>query len=131
MPSSLPCRTKSSFPFRAKTISRLSSPRTKPSPISCPIVSLSAGWNYTSNGGVLPAHSISPSPPACRAQWNLFNGFRDYYSVKSADQTIEQQKQLIFDLEQTVLLDVVQTYYAILTSEQSVEVLSNSLHGAG
>jgi outer membrane protein TolC len=91
-----------------------------------PNLSLSAGWNYASNGGVLPAHdqAFTASAPG---EWNLFNGFRDYYSVKSADQTIEQQKQLIFDLKQTVLLDVVQTYYAILTSEQSVEVLSNSL----
>jgi multidrug efflux system outer membrane protein len=47
--------------------------------------------------------------------------------VKSADQSIEQQKQLVFDLEQTVLLDVAQSYYQVLTSEQSVEVLANSL----
>ena len=59
--------------------------------------------------------------------WNLFNGFRDYYSVKAAGATIDQQKQLIFDLKQTVLLDVAQAYYQVLTSEQSVDVLSNSL----
>jgi len=91
-----------------------------------PSVSLSAGWSYQSQGAVLPRHfqSLDANVPG---QWNLFNGFRDYYNLKSADQTIEQQKQLILDGEQTVLLDVAQTYYAVLTNEQSVDVLANSL----
>jgi outer membrane protein len=91
-----------------------------------PSVSLSAGWSYQSQGAIVPRHSqdLAANVPG---QWNLFNGFRDYYSLKSADQTIEQQKQLILDGEQTVLLDVAQTYYQVLTSEQSVDVLSNSL----
>jgi outer membrane protein len=91
-----------------------------------PQVSLSANWTYQSQGAILPRHyqSLDASVPGT---WNLFNGFRDYYNVKSADQTIEQQKQLILDGEQTVLLDVAQTYYAILTNEQSVDVLTNSL----
>jgi outer membrane protein TolC len=74
----------------------------------------------------LPHHSQS-ADASIPGQWNLFNGFRDYYNMKAADQTIEQQKQLIFDAEQTVLLDVAQTYFTVLTSEQSVDVLSNSL----
>jgi outer membrane protein len=91
-----------------------------------PSVSLSAGWSYQSQGAVLPRHSqdLAANVPG---QWNLFNGFRDYYNLKSADQTIEQQKQLILDGEQTVLLDVAQTYYSVLTNEQSVDVLANSL----
>ncbi|MGD0390010.1 MAG: TolC family protein [Tepidisphaeraceae bacterium] len=91
-----------------------------------PTVSFSAGWSYQSNGAVSPRHSQSLDA-SIPGQWNLFNGFRDYYNMKAADQTIEQQKQLIFDAEQTVLLDVAQTYYTVLTSEQSVDVLSNSL----
>ncbi|MGD0767402.1 MAG: TolC family protein [Tepidisphaeraceae bacterium] len=91
-----------------------------------PTVSLSAGWSYQSNGAVSPRHSQS-ADASIPGQWNLFNGFRDYYNVKAADQTIEQQKQLIFDAEQTVLLDVAQTYFSVLTGEQSVDVLSNSL----
>jgi outer membrane protein len=61
------------------------------------------------------------------ASMNLFNGFRDYHSLKAADATIEQRRQLVLDLQQTVLLDVAQTYYQVLTSEQSVEVLTNSV----
>jgi outer membrane protein len=60
-------------------------------------------------------------------QINLFNGFRDYHALKAADATIEQQKQLTLDLQQTILLDVAQTYYQTLTDEQSVDVLSNSV----
>jgi outer membrane protein TolC len=91
-----------------------------------PTVDLSGSWSYQSSGGISPRHSqnFNASVPG---QWNIFNGFRDYYTLKSTDQTIEQQKQLIFDGEQTVLLDVAQTYYQVLTSEQSVEVLGNSL----
>ena len=91
-----------------------------------PQVSFSAGWNYQSSGAVVPRHSQSLDATV-PGQWNLFNGFRDYYTLKSADQSIEQQKQLILDGEQTVLLDVAQTYYAVLTTEQSVDVLANSL----
>ena len=91
-----------------------------------PTVSFSSGWTYQSNGAVAPRHSqvFTGSIPG---QWNLFNGFRDYYNLKATTQTIEQQKQLIFDGEQTVLLDVAQTYYTVLTNEQSVDVLANSL----
>jgi outer membrane protein TolC len=91
-----------------------------------PTVSFNSGWMYQSQGAVVPRHSqqLTATVPG---QWNLFNGFSDYYRLKAADQTIEQQKQLIFDLKQTVLLDVAQTYYQVLTSEQSVEVLVNSL----
>jgi len=60
-------------------------------------------------------------------QINLFNGFRDWHSLQEADATIEQQKQLVLDVQQTVLLDVAQAYYQVLTDEQSADVLSNSL----
>ena len=59
--------------------------------------------------------------------WNLFNGGRDVDTLKSEDLTIEQQRQLVLDLQQTILLEVAQTYYQVLTNEQSVDVLSNSV----
>lgn len=59
--------------------------------------------------------------------WNLFNGGRDVDTLKREDLTIEQQRQLVLDLQQTILLEVVQTYYQVLTNEQSVEVLGNSV----
>jgi len=53
-----------------------------------------------------------------------------YYSVpnlKSAEMTVIQQKQLLIDARATILLNVAQTYYQILISEQQVAVLQNSL----
>ena len=61
------------------------------------------------------------------AGMNVFNGFSDYYTLKAADQTIEQQRQLLLDAQQTVLLDVITAYYTVLDAEQSVDVLTNSL----
>jgi outer membrane protein len=91
-----------------------------------PTLSFGSSWEYVGQGGVSPRHAqvLDATVPG---QWNIFNGFRDYYNVKATGATIEQQKQLVFDLEQTVLLDVAQAYYAVLTSEQSVDVLTNSL----
>jgi outer membrane protein len=53
-----------------------------------------------------------------------------YYSVPnlhSAEMTIIQQKQLLIDAQRTILLNVAQTYYQILISEQQVAVLRDSL----
>jgi len=51
--------------------------------------------------------------------YNVFNGFRDLYSYKSAGKTILQRWAL--------LLDVGRTYYQVLRSERSVAVLKNSV----
>jgi outer membrane protein len=48
-------------------------------------------------------------------------------SVEAADETIIQQKQLLLDAQATVLLNVAQTYYQVLRSEQQVRVLAESL----
>jgi outer membrane protein len=91
-----------------------------------PNLSIGGSWNYQNGGAVSPRHSqiFAANAPV---DWNIFNGFRDYYSVKAAGETISQQRQLIYDLKQTVLLDVAQAYYQVLTAEQSVDVLTNSL----
>jgi outer membrane protein TolC len=82
-----------------------------------------SGGVSTGTGGVITGGGTTHNFAApIEGQINLFNGFRDYHALKSADATIEQKKQLVLDLQQTVLLDVEQTYYQILTSEQSVDV---------
>jgi outer membrane protein TolC len=48
-------------------------------------------------------------------------------NLASAEEQIEQQKQLLIDAQETVLLNVAQTYYQVLTSEQQVRVLRDSL----
>ncbi len=52
---------------------------------------------------------------------------RDIYDVSRAGKTAEQRKALLLDLQSTVLLNVAQTYYAILESEQSVRTLTTSV----
>src|SRR6266850_947862 len=42
--------------------------------------------------------------------------------------TIEQRRGLLLDAQAIVLLDVARTYYQVLRSERSVEVLKNSLN---
>jgi outer membrane protein len=48
-------------------------------------------------------------------------------NLETAKQNIEQQKQLLLDAQATVLLNVAQTYYQVLRSEQQVRVLRDSL----
>jgi outer membrane protein TolC len=57
---------------------------------------------------------------------NLFNGFRDVANVRRAGSEIERRRWQLLDLQEIVLLDVAQTYYQVLRSEQSVRVLENS-----
>jgi outer membrane protein len=60
-------------------------------------------------------------------QINLFNGFRDIANNRRAEYTVGQRRELLLDLQATILLDTAQTYYQIIRSEQSVQVLRNSL----
>src|SRR5215204_5652164 len=59
---------------------------------------------------------------------NVFNGFSDVANYRAAGRTIEQRRALLLDFQAIVLLDVARTYYQVLRSERSVEVLKNSLN---
>jgi outer membrane protein TolC len=61
-------------------------------------------------------------------QINVFRGFSDVANYRAAGQTIEQRRALLLDAQAIVLLDVARTYYQVLRSERSVEVLKNSLN---
>lgn len=58
---------------------------------------------------------------------NLYRGGADVANLKSAEATIAQNRELLLDLQATVLLNTAQVYYQVLRSEQSVNVLRNSL----
>lgn len=58
---------------------------------------------------------------------NMNLSFVSYPNLRSTEQTIVQQRQLLIDAQATILLEVAQTYYQILRSEQQVLVLQNSL----
>jgi len=59
---------------------------------------------------------------------NVFHGFSDVANYRSAGRTIEQRRALLLDAQAVILLDVARTYYQVLRSERSVEVLKNSLN---
>src|SRR5438105_5874137 len=59
---------------------------------------------------------------------NVFRGFSDVANYRAAGRTIEQRRALLLDAQAVVLLDVARTYYQVLRSERSVEVLKNSLN---
>jgi outer membrane protein len=58
---------------------------------------------------------------------NVFRGFGDVYNLRAAEAIIAQRRELLLDLQATILLNVAQTYYQILRSERSVGVLQHSL----
>ena len=58
---------------------------------------------------------------------NLFRGFGDVASLRAADWTIEQRRQLMLDAQVAVLLNAGQVFYQVLRAERQVEVLRNSL----
>jgi len=92
-----------------------------------PTLNLAPSYTFASAGSATFGKVTHTLVVPADGQINLFNGFRDFHALKAADATIEQQKQLVLDLQQTILLDVAQTYYQTLTDEQSVDVLNNSL----
>jgi outer membrane protein len=51
----------------------------------------------------------------------------DIARLKGSQFTAEQVRELLLDLESATLLEVAQTYYAVLKADRSVEVLANSL----
>lgn len=53
--------------------------------------------------------------------------FVSYQNLKSTEQAIVQQRQFLLDTQATLLLNVAQTYYQVLLSEEQVRVLENSL----
>jgi len=61
-------------------------------------------------------------------QINVFRGFSDVANYRAAGRTIDQRRALLLDAQAIVLLDVARTYYQVLRSERSVEVLKNSLN---
>lgn len=58
---------------------------------------------------------------------NVFRGFGDVYNIRQAEALIAQRKEMLLDLQSTVLLNVAQIYYQVLRSERQVAVLRHSL----
>jgi outer membrane protein len=61
-------------------------------------------------------------------QLNVFNGFRDVSNFRRAGANIDRQKALLKNLQDSLLLEVAQTYYQVLRDEKIVDVLKNTVH---
>jgi outer membrane protein len=87
----------------------------------------STGTGSTGTGviGAAANHYTAFEAPVT-AQMNLFNGFRDVAAIRAAYANVDQFRDLLLDLRQTVLLETAQAYYQVLLAERSVEVLTNS-----
>jgi outer membrane protein len=58
---------------------------------------------------------------------NLFHGYGDVANLRAAEAQIAQRRELLLDVQATVLLNVAQVYYQVLRSDQSARVLANTL----
>ncbi len=55
------------------------------------------------------------------------NPVSDWANLRASDYTIEQQRWLLLDFQQSLLIDVAQAFFAVLRAERSTEVLQDSL----
>jgi outer membrane protein len=81
----------------------------------------------TSNGLVVRGDTLQGASAPVVGNINLFRGFGDVANLRANEQIVAQRRELLLDLQATILLNVAQTYYQVLRSERSVEVLSDSL----
>lgn len=58
---------------------------------------------------------------------NVFNGFGDVARLRGAGASVEQLRQQVIDQQAEVLLNVAQTYYGVMQSERSVQVLRGTI----
>jgi outer membrane protein len=91
-----------------------------------PTINADATYSVShSSGGGGSGTSHSTSIPL-RGSISILN-LRSFSESYRAAATTEQQRQLLLDLQSTLLLSVAQTFYLVLRAEQSVVVLQNSL----
>lgn len=91
-----------------------------------PTVSASGSYNaqHTSNDGVSRWTHITSA--SLRGSISLID-LTNWSEVSRAAATAEERRQLLLDVQETVLLSVAQTYYSVLRAERSVAVLKDSL----
>jgi outer membrane protein len=92
-----------------------------------PTVGLGADYTRTASNNLAVGASNHQLNTLASANMNIFNGFSDVANLKQKEAAIQQQKQLLLEAQESLLIDVASVYYQVLRSEQSTEVLQNSL----
>lgn len=87
--------------------------------------------NYTfrdkSDSGVKFLDQTSLLDVPVRAQFTLFEGFRNNARATAASLTVEQKQAILRELRETVVLEVVQAYYRVLRAERRQALFAASL----
>lgn len=58
---------------------------------------------------------------------NVFRGFGDIADLRAAEAIVAGRRELLLDLQATVMVNAAQTYYEVLRAEKTVEVLAESV----
>lgn len=96
-----------------------------------PTISFSPGYTrrdrfYESdNAGAHPTRDSTELDTGL--EWNLFRGYRDVANLYSAASTIDERRAILNDLQSTILLQTVDAFYATLSAERAIAVLTSSL----
>jgi outer membrane protein TolC len=80
-----------------------------------------------SNSGIEFLDDPTQTDVPVSANVNVFRGFSDLAALRGSEATIEQQRELLFDVRESLLLDVARIFFQVLRSERSVAVLASSL----
>ncbi len=94
-------------------------------------------WSFlpTVNAAAQDAWQSQPARGASHYSWstqvggsvNLFRGFQDVASLKAAGLTAQQQEQVLLDVRESIFLNIGTTYYGVLSSERSRDVLLRTI----
>ncbi len=92
-----------------------------------PSISASASHSISRSDSPFSGERTSHSTGASLRGSVSILDLRNFSEVRRAAATAEQQRLLLQDLQESVLLSVAQTFYQVLRAERSVSVLENSL----
>ena len=86
------------------------------------------GASAISSAGAVSVVKLGITHVPVTGSYNVFNGFQDVANYRrSGIHLLSSRIALLLDLQQTILLNVAQAYYSVLTNERSVTVLLNSV----
>lgn len=92
-----------------------------------PTISLAPSFSYVDRSGVTNATGRNPvTNVPVRTGYSNFSPVREISNFERSQSVIQQRRALLLNAKATLLLDVAQTYYQVLRSERTVDVLVNS-----
>lgn len=78
-------------------------------------------------GQIVIGGNSSPRQTSVPLNASINGSLQDASNLRAAGRTVEQRAQLLLDQRQTILLQVAQSYYDVLRSQQQANVFENSV----